>query len=714
MIFLMLLAATTPFGVVAGMVKGPSGAGLPGAHVVVPALRRGTATDVDGSFVLKLPPGKHEVHVTLLGYRDRTVFLYLEPAETLWLDLTLHPTTLREQPVVVTAERYASAAAMASVGVGVRTPQDLRLRGGSGLEGLRALDLVQADATSRTVANLVSIRGASDLRGGGLGNRVLLLWNGRPANLPGTGGLDPAAFPMDALKREEVVYGPHSALYGSHAVGGVIHLLPLSPWEAPSFRLRVGLGDTRPVADWMITSPDLRPPHPWASASLLLSGTRKPLGLLALWNVERDEGFAENRDVLVHRWYAATGLRTDGRELMAGWAGMVSEGGKPFPWRDVAHPLEVPDAQEGTRQRKRQWNLDLVGRVRRGDLTFRLQPYLLLHHQEDWPKGASTPEVEVDMSALGLEAQVEGRRGIRHRWVAGLSLRRDSLASEVLYGRHSQFLGAVFAQDAFWLTERQILTVGLRYDASLVDGRRGFSRLTPRLGWIASGERWGIRVSLAQAFRAPTLAEMFLKRVLVDQLYFLQNPDLKPEVVTSAEVGLEGRTARGRLTVSLFESFYRDLIDFFPVEGTAGLYRADNRNRARIRGVDVVGELRLLSPLRVEIAYEYLDARDADTREVLAYRPRHQFRGRLMGETNRGRVVLSATYRSRIESAVFASETPYLPEAFLRWDLRGELRLSENVSLTGEITNLLNTRYELFARYAMPGRSFRLWLNVEG
>lgn len=708
---LFLFSATTPDGVVAGRVLGPGGQVLPGAHVMVPSLRRGTATDLDGSFSLRLPPGHHTLKVSLLGYRDTLLALHLAPAETLHLRITLHPTTLREEPVVVTAQRYETSLGMAPVGVSVRTRENLTLRGGNGLDALEALDLVQADATTRTVANLISIRGASDLRGGGLGNRVLLLWNGRPANLPGTGGIDPSAFPLDALSREEVVYGPHSALYGSHAVGGVIHFLPLSPWNAPPFRLRLGFGDTRPPARWMITSPTLEPPNPWTTGSLLLSGRTARLGGLAFWSVEQDEGFAENRDFLAQRWYAALGLRSGHHEVTAGFAGMVYDGGKPFPWRDVAHPLEVPDAEDGTRQRKHQFNLDLVLRGRAGSLTYRFQPYLLLHHQEDWPRGAPEPQVMVDMSAKGLEAQVEGRSGIHH-WIAGLSFRKDSLASEALYGRHSQILGALFVQEEVWLTERQILTLGLRYDASRVDGAWSFSRFTPRLGWIASlSDRVSLRLILAQAFRAPTLAEMFLKRVLVDYLFFVQNPNLKPEVVTSGEGGVEVRLPRTRLVASVFSSFYRDLIDFFPVEGTAGLYRADNRNRARIQGVDLMAETHLFGPFRAELAYEYLDARDAETGEVLAYRPRHQFRGRLITEAPGGRLVLSATYRSRIESAVFDSETPYLPEAFLRWDLRGELRLSPRLFLRGEITNLLNTRYELFARYPTPGRSFRVWMD---
>ncbi len=715
-VFWLLAAAISGVpGVVAGVVRDTTGAPLPAVEVYVDSLHRGTTTDLEGQFALPLPAGTHQLKVSCLGYQDTVVRLDLRPGDTVHLALMLHPAALRTDAVVVTAERYAASARLASVEVDVRARKTLDLRTGNSLDALQALNFVQVDVTTGAVANLVSIRGASDLRGGGIGNRVLLLWNGRPANLPGTGGVEWAAFPLDAVAREEVVLGPHSALYGTHAVGGVIQLLPYTPWNAPRFRLRLGAGDTRAVAPWMETSPELKPPHPWLGGTLMGTYRRKSWGFTALWNREWEDGFAENRDINAHRFFSALGWRKDERtDAVLTVTGLEAVNGKPFPWRDVAHPLEVPDAQEGTVQKKAQWNVDLVGRGVWDAHPFRLQLYRLTHHQEDWPRGAVVPQVVVDMLSQGMETQMEGTVGARHRWIVGASLRRDSVHSEVLYGRHHNMFYALFAQGATWLTSRQLLTLGIRWDRSVVDGRESFARWTPRLGWVwvPEGERWTVRLSLAQAFRAPTLAEMFLKRVLVDYLYFVQNPNLRPEVVTSAELGVERRFSRGRMALALFSSRYRDLIDFFPVEGTAGLYQARNRNRAHIQGIDGVADLRVSGPLGLELAYEWLDARDEETGEVLAYRPRHQLRLRVKFRQGRWVAVLSGYARSRIERAVFQTEQPYLPKAFQRWDLRGRYALTPHVALQGEITNLLNVRYELFARYAMPGRVLRVMLDM--
>lgn len=709
----ILVTALGRPGAVTGWVRDTSGQPLPGVHVYVSMLHRGTTTDLDGSFTLSLSPGMYQLKISHIGYQDTVVPIQIQPQQILHLNLVLRPSVLYTQGIVVTAQRYAQSAELATVDSDIRTRTSLNLRMGSSLEALEDLNFVQVDVTTRSLANLVSIRGASDLRGGGLGNRVLLLWNGRPANLPGTGGAEWAAFPLDAIAREEVVFGTYSALYGTHAVGGVIHLLPLSPWEAPSFRFRGGVGDIRPVADWMITSPNLKPPNPWVEGSLLASYRRSTWGVVGLWNQEKEEGFAENRNVDVRRYYAAAVWRKGSFDIWLSQVGMKATNGKPFPWKDVAHPLEVPDGVEGMIQKKNQVNSDVMIRGRWRKLQWNLQGYRQDHVQEDWPAGSSSPNVTVSMQAYGMEGHAQGKSW-GFRWMVGISWRRDSLHSEVLYGQHRQTIAGMYLQGTSQITARQLLTWGVRWDQSVVDGKRGFSWWTPRLGWvwIPKGDRWTLRFSVGQAFRAPTLAEMFLQRVLTDNLYFRQNPNLRPEVITSVEGGIVRHFHKGRVSLTFFSSHYKNLIDFFPVEDAVSLYEARNRNRARIQGVDLAVHMPVWGPFSFSGAYEWLDARDVETNEVLAYRPHHRLHLRFLFHTSRWNILLSSLARSKIERGVFSSETPYLPEAFQRWDLRGRFQVHPRLAIQGEVTNLFNIRYELFARYAMPGRSYRMMIDI--
>src|SRR5882724_6439382 len=74
-----------------------------------------------------------------------------------------------------------------------------------------------------------------DIRGFGenpFSNRILLLVDGAPYNSGDTGGLplSPAfdLFPVQNIKRIEVVRGPGSSLYGENAYWGVINIVTLS------------------------------------------------------------------------------------------------------------------------------------------------------------------------------------------------------------------------------------------------------------------------------------------------------------------------------------------------------------------------------------------------------------------------------------------------------------------------------------------------------
>src|SRR5690606_6490425 len=75
----------------------------------------------------------------------------------------------------------------------------------------------------------LSIRGSSEVAGGGIGNRVLLLLDGRPAITPESGGALWNLVPLGALERIEVIKGAYSSLFGSSAMGGIVNLITRLP-----------------------------------------------------------------------------------------------------------------------------------------------------------------------------------------------------------------------------------------------------------------------------------------------------------------------------------------------------------------------------------------------------------------------------------------------------------------------------------------------------
>src|SRR5205809_4560264 len=88
-----------------------------------------------------------------------------------------------------------------------------------------------------------------DIRGFGenpFSNRVLLLIDGQPYNSGDTGGfpLSPAfdLFPIQNIKRIEVVRGPGSSLYGENAFWGVVNIVTLSGEDLAGGAVEVAAG----------------------------------------------------------------------------------------------------------------------------------------------------------------------------------------------------------------------------------------------------------------------------------------------------------------------------------------------------------------------------------------------------------------------------------------------------------------------------------------
>src|SRR5947207_11125438 len=96
----------------------------------------------------------------------------------------------------------------------------------------------------------------SDMRGFGenpFANRVLMLIDGAPVNSGDTGGfpLSPAfdLFPIENIKRIEIVRGPGSSLYGENAFWGVINIVTLSGEDLAGGMAQIFSGGSRSTRD---------------------------------------------------------------------------------------------------------------------------------------------------------------------------------------------------------------------------------------------------------------------------------------------------------------------------------------------------------------------------------------------------------------------------------------------------------------------------------
>ncbi|MCX6601914.1 MAG: TonB-dependent receptor plug domain-containing protein [bacterium] len=237
-----------------------SGEGLLGVNLQLTEALRGTSSNADGRYHLRVPAaGTWTVRISHIGYRRQQQTFTIAEDESLRVDLRLVSDFLPGDEVVVTALARESTARLATTRVEVVGAAEVEERSPGTLD--RALDGVpglEAHRTGGPVVSNLSIRGSSDMLGGGVGNRTLLLVDGKPAIISDTDGASWWLYPDDIIERVEVVKGAYSALYGSNAMGGVVNLLTRSSGPREFTRLHATYGMYQRPPEWMRYTERLR------------------------------------------------------------------------------------------------------------------------------------------------------------------------------------------------------------------------------------------------------------------------------------------------------------------------------------------------------------------------------------------------------------------------------------------------------------------------
>jgi hypothetical protein len=92
---------------------------LPGIPVEVVGTGQIVYTDVDGRYVVNLPPGAHELKVSMEGYQDRRITVTVAPGDTPTVDIGIQMTGFAEQ-VTVRGELLDAETSSAEAQLGVR------------------------------------------------------------------------------------------------------------------------------------------------------------------------------------------------------------------------------------------------------------------------------------------------------------------------------------------------------------------------------------------------------------------------------------------------------------------------------------------------------------------------------------------------------------------------------------------------------------------
>jgi vitamin B12 transporter len=702
-----------------GSVHTASGAGV---ALLVLELRgeRGayrTVTGPEGGFRFEgLPPGRYALRLSAPGLALQDASAFDLDAGEARRELVVVPAPLREH-LVVSATRSETPASSLGVATSVLDAERLAARESADLVHL----LEELPGVSVARAGGVGLQASSFVRGGEA-RFARVLVDGVPVNEPGGFYNFGTALPFE-LERVELVRGAASAVYGSDALAGVVHVV--------SRRAAAGTGVT-PRAEAEAGSFDWRRLAGGGSGRGERFDWSAGLQRLETDNQQPNSPFRQTAGAVNAGFALAE--RTELRLVLRGENGRVgTPGATAYGRPDLDAFYERTDLVAGARLRRAGERIVHELRVGLAD-----SDQLSVDPEDsgcylpgDGARSGSYASCDLpnpagfqnDTRRLSLGYQAEAGAGA-HQVTLGVDLERETGAlgdrRETLLEPERTNWG-LYLQDQLVLGGSAFVTLGARLERN---GSYG-TRVVPRaaLAWRLHGgaSATTLRASAGLGIKEPDFFQSYGA-----SLFARGNPDLDPERSRSADLGLEQRLWQGRLRAeaTLFWHRYDDLIAYTVLDFTTFEGSWVNVGETRARGLELALEVLPLPQLRLSAHYTLLDGEVVESGdafgdplyaagEPLLRRPRHQ--GHLGAQLVSGRLRAGAQLflvGERADSDFLGLGLTRNPghgrlDAHLAWRLAGALE----AFVAAE--NLLDAGYQEVLGYPALGRSLRVGLRFD-
>ncbi len=641
-----------------GTVRSEDGAPLVGAYVTLPVLDRAITTDSRGAYALRgLPRGSVVVVVRAIGHQPVSRQLSLDAGREATFDATLRASSVSLTPVVVTG---AATATDQTTPLDVAAIDPDRLKSVSTASLGKTLERIPGVSTITTgpMAGNPVLRGMSQ-------GQVRLTRDGIPIEtFQGTSRWTPP-ISFGSVDRVEVIRGPASVLYGSSAMGGAINFLPKS---LP----RGGEGDAQLAAS-VETQYFSNNGERYGNAELA-GNVGAHLGVRGGIN-RRVAGDFRTADALPYAVTQRKGdplftgvLANSNYDQRAQYGQLGTSGG----WGQLQVLYDgfdgfnnFPNANgkpAGVEMRNHE--VRLRGTLLRGPIV--LKPSLtrqLLRIQraasvaktfeearandawdQDLRRTVTTARLEGEHPAI---LGVAGKLGVEYQHQRGLTL-RSRIEPSSRIGNAAAF---IFEE---YRLPRVTFSFGARYDHRQQDARIGTlvsalptaeqaGALSRRFSVFNGSLGAGIRLtntlslvsSVSSGFRAPAVQDLYTDENRPAFGWLEGNPALSPERSVSVESGLRYQGARATATITAYRNSIADYIYMENtgrsrlVNGTPRIVYRNTQTDARIRGVEVGGDLEVLPRLVLDGSYTALRSENLSTNEALPLMPADQGRAAL-------------------------------------------------------------------------------------
>ena len=609
--------------------------------------------------------------------------------------------------VVVTASLSGDSQRTDTIGSSITVVQPIDLQ----LRQVQLVSDVLRDVPGVEVSRTGTVGGPTQVRmRGAEGNHTLVLIDGIKVSDPYQGEFDFATLIADDVAKVEVLRGQQSALYGSDAIGGVIHYITATGAEAPGVRGHVE-GGSFGTAQGSGRVAGVSGPLDYAISGSYYRTDGTPTARMGTRDVGADIGVLSAKFILSPN--DALHLKAVGRYSYTRADANDSE-------TDPASPIFG-------------YTVDSPGVYSTDKALYGLVGAELVSLGGKWTNAVNLQGVEARRNSFEPFGLSFGDKGARIKGSAVSTLRLETGALDhtltAAVDAEKEYFQTVdpsgFA-DTHWhdatdigfvgeydlrLGERLGLGAAVRYD----DDNRFHNAATYHVQGsyrLDSGTR--LHAAAGSGIKNPGFFDLYGYQ---DGRY-IGNPNLKPERSNGWEAGVDQTLLEGRLAagVTYFHSRLKDqIVTTFPPPNfvsTPGNQTSD----ATQQGVETSLTLRM-GAWRINGAYTWLKAQEDGAQDVrrapniasvnVSWRaPDDRFGADLTVRHNGEQKDVTFT------DPTFATEPIVTLPAFTLVNLGADYRLTRKLQLYGRIENLFDARYEEVFSFREPGRAAYVGLRA--
>jgi len=565
-----------------------TGETLIGASIQNGQAGRGTTTDLNGQYELKLEPGKHTIKFSYVGYREVSKQITLSPNSVVILDIALGERKTDLDAIVVSASQYQKRLAEETVSIDVIKNYVV--------ENTNVRDLAEAVVK---VPGVNVIDGQASVRGGsgyayGTGTRVQVLVDDMPLVTGDYGEVRWDFIPMENAEQIEVLKGAASVVYGSSALNGVINVRTGFAKSKPETKLTLYQG--------IYFNPRNKRAKWWNSVEQpnftgLFFSHREKKGQ---WDfvtgingslMESYQREGDTKQIRINFKSRYRHPKNDGLTFGVNANTMLQKYGRFFIWQNADSAAFFAFGGEA---------YDRYSLINVDPYLNYLSPKGLTHRVKT--RYYRVTRYNVRMEPTTVSNTMFGEYQLQKNFQFGLvvtggivgnyfngfsSIYKDEDLVINTYG----FAGYLQAEQKI---KKLSIVGGLRYETNtvdvLLDTLQTNTPVVFRFGLnYELAKSTFLRASFGQGYRSPNLVERFIQEDLEGLLNIFPNPELLPEQGWNAELGIKQGLKlgdwQGTFDAVLFWTEYQNMTEFVltNVDGKIG-FQTQNSGNTRIAG----------------------------------------------------------------------------------------------------------------------------------